>query len=140
MRVLAKVLVTGALIVGGGSMTGCLAVLGAGGTGAAYAFGDVERTYEATPEEVIAAAKQAMDDLGWVTLSSHATDASGRLEGRAQDFDGSGEEKVVVKVKSLTSKASEMQVRIGTIGDDDYNNLLVSKIDEHLGARTATPR
>lgn len=112
-------------------MTGCLAVAAAGaaGTGVAYARGDLEVTVDATPQQVVAAADRAFAELNLAPVSSAASSLDGTAIARTAD-----DEKITVKVKTLTKETSKLSVRVGTFGDDAVAERVIESIRANLSA------
>lgn len=131
MNPIARSVVVGALLAGCGlSMTGCLAVAGAAGTGVgvAYTMGDLEVTFDHAPPVVEAAGKGALEDLGITVISSASTSVDGEVVGRtAQD------KKITIKIKALGENSSKSSIRVGTFGDEAVSMSIYEKMKARLG-------
>lgn len=122
--------VVGTLLAGCGlSLTGCLAVAAAAGTGVgvAYTTGDLEVTFDHPPPAVEAAGKGALEDLGITIVSSASTSVDGEVVGRtAQD------KKITIRIKALGENSSKSSIRVGAFGDEAVSMSIYEKMKARL--------
>lgn len=111
---------------------GCvlLAVGGAAAAGAgtvAYVRGELQTTVDAPLERTWAASQKALTDLQMPVTDQDKDGLSGKLTARA-----AGDKKVVVRVKKVTSTATELGIRIGTWGDETKSHEILEAIKRRL--------
>ena len=108
---------------------GCLAlVVGAGAAGGVlYYKGSLKTELGASPDRVIYATNKAIADLQWQKISS----SSSKTDGQATARTGT-DKKVSVTVKQKTDRVSEIDIRIGTMGDENLSQALLDKIKVYL--------
>jgi len=125
------------LIVGLG---GCAAayLAGAGGAvGVAYLRGEDRRVFAYNFDEVYEATLAAVTEDFQLSIYEEQREAvSGII--KASLIKGT---KVNVQVKFLSPGATEVKVRVGTFGDEDFSNMLFFKIEDRLrGIAPLPPR
>lgn len=129
MRIWTRLLVGSVLSMGVMAGSGCLAVAAAAGTGigVAYAKGDLEAVVDAAPQEVVAAAKAALDDMGIRVLATEWDDQEGTINART-----ALDKKIIIKVARHTDTTSTLSVRVGTFGDEAMSQTIYEKIKARL--------
>ena len=109
---------------------GCPAVLigagGAAGAGSyAYIGGEFRSTERISLERAWEATKKAVNDLGF-TVTRKEKDAYGS-EFQLVAY-GTGEKKIVVKLKKQSSALTEIGIRVGMFGDESLSRSILEKI------------
>ena len=94
--------------------------------------GTFKATLAAGPAAVTEAAKEVMEDMDLIVISSEATAIDGRVIARtAQDV------KVRIDSKQVGESVSEVFVRVGKLGDKDLSLTILDEIKEELGIPTS---
>jgi len=116
------------------SQTGCIAVAAAAGAGAgvAYATGDTNHAVDGTPQEVSAAAEQALMQMGMVVISNSVSAVDATVIART-----GRDKKVEVTAKVQTERRSVVSIRVGVFGDEMLQRDLLDKIKENLASMPA---
>lgn len=122
---------------------GCLVAAAAGAAGgvAGYAYykGKVSRSYVANVEDVRAATRTALGELGMPVLSDEATAQGGKIESRA------GNDGVVIALELEKSPVpgegpvTQVGVRVATFGDERLSERILDQIGFHLVPANAAP-
>lgn len=113
--------------------SGCAALVlaGAAGAGAAggvlYAKGDLEASLEHPYKDVVNASRDGIDDVGLHLIQENDLGTATVFDCRRSD-----DKKVVVRVTSVTSDLTKINIRVGTFGDEDYSRYLYDKIQKRL--------
>ena len=90
--------------------------------------GTIKAALAANPASVTEAAKEVLDGLDLIIISSQSTAIDGRVIARtAQDV------KVRIDSKSVGDKVSEVFIRVGTLGDKDLSLTILDKMKQELG-------
>jgi ABC-type sugar transport system substrate-binding protein len=108
---------------------GCAAVAvgaAAGGT-VAYVRGDLEVTYDHSLERVFDAARAAMDDLGFATVSDRGDRTGGEIVART-----ARDRRVQIVLEPVADQVTKVRIRIGTFGDQDLSMRINEAIRERL--------
>jgi len=118
-----------AILAGLPVLSGCLvlAVGAAGAGGAFYLTGDLKANLDATPKQIIAATKQAFQEMDFTTISASASEVDGKAVART-----SADKKVTVIVKFETVKVSKLSIRVGTFGEESLSRMVLEKIKKNL--------
>lgn len=112
---------------------GCAAVLlaGAVGAGAAggvmYAKGDLEATFDLPMSKVVEASRDTIHEAELHLIAEKDLVTSWVFECRRAD-----DAKVTIRVQSLTTETSRLNIRVGVFGDEDYSRLIYGKIRDRL--------
>ena len=117
------------LLAAGLLLPGCIAVVAAAavGTGVAWHLGALEATVEATPEEAIAAAKEAIADLKLNVVSVNASTIDGELIARTAT-----DTRISIVAKREAEQVTKLTIRVGTFGDESLSMTLLEKIKANL--------
>lgn len=115
-------------------LTLCFVVIGGCKTdqpGVTNRVGTIKATLAANPASVTEAAKEVLEDMDLIIISSNATAIDGRVIARtAQDV------KVRVDSESVGENVSEVFIRVGTLGDKDLSMTILDEVKEELGVST----
>ena len=119
------------------TLPGCLLVAAgaaAGGAvaGTAYVMGDLEATVQATPPEVVSATRATFERMKILLVSAGATSLDGKVIGRT-----ASDEKITITVESTGPTFSEISIRVGTFGDEEFSRRIYEEILRDLPARQA---
>lgn len=112
------------------TLSGCLLVAAAAGTGAtvAYVRGDLKTSIDADPKRVVDAAERAMKDMDIAVISKQSSSIDGKVVGRtARDV------KLDVTIKGQSERVSTVYIRAGVFGDQAMQSNLLEKIQSELG-------
>ncbi len=109
--------------------SGCVAVAAAGAGAATYAYasGALKTTVDATVPATQQAAEAAVDRLGFSLVSSAGDQLEAEVISRT-----AGDDKVRIKIKSLSDDASEIRIRVGMFGDETRSARIYEEIKGHL--------
>jgi hypothetical protein len=110
-----------ALIIGG-------AAAGAAAGGVLYAKGDLEASTEHPYKDVVKAARGAIDDVDLHLIQEKDLDGATVFDCRRTD-----DKKVIVRITTVTSELTNINIRVGTFGDEDFSRYLYGKIQDRLG-------
>jgi len=118
-----------------GLLTLCLIIVGGCKTeqpGVTNRVGTIKATLAANPASVTEAAKEVLEDMDLIIISSDSTAIDGRVIARtAQDV------KVRVDSEKVGDNVSEVFIRVGTMGDTELSLTILNKIKEELGIPTS---
>ena len=118
-----------ALVLALGVLPGCVAAaLGAGAVGLIYIHGEHGLVVSAAPVQAVAVAKTAVEDHGFVYISSDADELSGQVIARTKD-----DTRVLVTAERLSDGSSRVWVRIGTFGQENLSQELLYAIRDRIG-------
>ncbi|NOZ78871.1 MAG: DUF3568 family protein [Acidobacteria bacterium] len=109
---------------------GCaIAAVGAA-AGATYAWinGELKSTLNAPLPQVVTATKAALTDLELVGIETRTDKLQGKIT--AQMADGA---RVVIQVKAIDFKVTEIRIRVGRIGDKAVSEQIYRHIKRQLG-------
>ena len=109
---------------------GCPAVLiGAGGAAGAgtyaYVGGEFTSTEQISLERAWEATKKAVNDLGFTVTRKEKDAYSSEFQLIAY---GTGEKKIVIKLKKQSSTLTEIAIRVGMFGDESLSRSILEKI------------
>lgn len=111
-------------------MNGCVAVV-AGGAGAgavAFAKGEYQTSYERPYDQTWQATIDTMQEMN---ITPYNTSKSGGLfQGKRTD----GTE-VRIVLQSVKPERTEIKVRVGNLGDEEYSRMIDRKIQARLGIK-----
>jgi Protein of unknown function (DUF3568) len=116
----------GCLLVAAGTAAGAAA-------GIAYANGKVSATYFAYPNDVWAATRQGLTDLGMPLMKESFDGLKGSLESKTADGD-----KVYITMECLPSPGlvegafTRLSIRIASFGDRDHSKRIFQQIGSHV--------
>jgi hypothetical protein len=100
----------------------------AGGVGSyAYINGQVDATVSATYERTWAATISALKELEFPITSQTKDNWQGQIA--AKNASGKA---VRIKIKKISDSAAEMQIRVGTFGDEALSHVILSKVQKYL--------
>ena len=139
MRSKEKGMLIAVLFILGIALGGCAYVVvgAAGGAGAAYVMGEDRKVFAYNFDEVYDAALVAVKDDCKLPVYEEKKEA---ITGTIKASLAKGT-KVEVKVKFLSAGATEVRIRVGVFGDEDFSNLLFYKIEDRLrGIAPVRPR
>jgi len=116
------------LLAGVMTSGGCFLLLLGGAIGTtAYVMADLEQTLDAPVEDVIAAAKAVVEEMGLGLVSANSTKLEGSVVAR-----NSEDKKLEIDVKSVTDTSSKVSIRKGFFGDGDAQQQVMDKIKDKL--------
>ena len=123
-----RILMLGVLLAGVMTSGGCfLALLGGAVAGTAYVMGDLDAVLDGSPERVVDAAREVVDDMGLTLVSSNVNGLDGNVV--AINADG---KKVEIDVKGLSASSSKVTIRKGFFGDNAAQQQMMDRIKEKL--------
>lgn len=115
-------------------LTSCVAPLvplaagaGAGAGGYAWYKGELVRNFERPLGATYAAAQKAVKGMGLAIEDK----AKGPFEAKVESKLAGGK-KVQIKIKKLSSKTSEVSIRVGTFGDKEKSDHIMRQIEKRL--------
>ena len=125
LRFFASILLASALVFN----SGCVAIVagGAAGGGTAYALGDLEVSLNATAKETQRAIERGADDLGLRKVSGGGDELQGEYVYRT-----AADKKVTIKYNSQTPNVMELNIRVGTFGDESFSQRIYNAIQNRL--------
>lgn len=111
------------------SSSGCVAILagGAAGGGTAYALGDLEVTLSATAKQAQVAIQRGASDLGLRKISGSGDELEGKYV-----FRTAADKKVTVSYGALSPGMVELEIRVGTFGDEGFSQRIYDAIQKRL--------
>jgi hypothetical protein len=110
--------------------SGCAAVLVGSGAGAgtvAYVMGELKSTEEASLNKATQATQKALEDLEFVITSEKKEPYSAEFVAYETN-----DTKIVVKLKRLTGKFTEISIRVGLFGDESLSQLFLERVRKNL--------
>jgi hypothetical protein len=99
----------------------------AAGTGVAYMRGDQQANVQATPSQIILAAKATMKDMGMKWIQGSSTSQDGLATCQTAD-----ETTIRVIAHSQGDGITSLAVRVGTFGDQDMSRAILDGIMNRL--------
>ncbi len=111
---------------------GCAALLLGGGAGAgtvAYLKGELKSMIESPLEETWQATQKALEDLEFPVTSKQKDAFSAELTAR-----DASDKKIEVKFERISSKMTEVRIRVGIFGDESLSQLILERIQKHLSS------
>jgi hypothetical protein len=108
--------------------TGCIMVAAGAGAGAvAYVRGDLETVVSADYEKVVAAAREAVEQLEFNKVSDNKDALKAVLVART-----ALDKKVEITLQSGGKKITNVKIRVGLIGDQQLSIAILDKIKANL--------
>ena len=95
--------------------------------GVSNKMGTVTAKLNGAPQDVTEAARQTLEDMDLVIVSSGATGIDGKVVARSAQ-----EVKVTVEVERAGENLSELSIRVGMLGDEDVSLSILEKIKRRL--------
>ena len=139
MRSKEKGMLVAVLFILGIALEGCayIAVGAASAVGVVCAMGEHRKVFAYNFDEVYDAALVAIkDDCKLPVYEERKEAITGTIKASLAK-----ETKVEVKVKFLSAGTTEVRIRVGVFGDEDFSNLLFYKIEDRLrGIAPVRPR
>lgn len=106
--------------------TGCAALLvgaAAGAGGVAYSQGELKNTESVALATAHRAAERAVKDLKFVVIKSQLDGLGGLIEARS-----ASDQKISIKTKQISTKATEVRIRVGLLGDEAASRQILSRM------------
>ena len=98
-----------------------------GQSGVKNRFGTITATLPASPQEVTDAATQTIKAMDLILISSDATGVDGRVIARTARDDS-----VTIDVKATEEGGSNIDIRIGTFGNEAMSLTILDRIRQRL--------
>jgi hypothetical protein len=117
-----------AMIASTAAIAGWTAGFGAAGAGVAYELGDLEATYDATPNDVVRASREVFEEMGFHHLLVTRTSEDGELTAETADTD----RKVKLRF-AREQNLTRVWIRIGIFGDEALSREVYDRIRTKLG-------
>ena len=120
-----------AFFLASGLLSGCPAIfLGGAAAGAAvYQAGSLNATRNITLDEAYSSGIGALEELGVVIVSKEKDGLSGLIVGR-----GSEEKSIKIRTKKIFDDVTEINIRIGFLGDEMQSRLIYDRMEKIFGA------
>jgi len=112
------------------SASGCFPLLvgaAAGAGGVVYIKGNLEKNFDYPVKDVHQASLDALKALNIIVTNDDLERHSAKIS--AQYDDG---KKIVITVKALTERASNLRIRVGYVGDEVKSETLLNQIENSL--------
>ncbi|MCX7871888.1 MAG: DUF3568 domain-containing protein [Verrucomicrobiae bacterium] len=112
------------------TLSGCAAVVVGAGAGAgayAYSKGELQSAEAASLDKVYKAVEKTVAEMNFV-LESKSKDA---LVGEVI-CKGAGDKTIKIKLKFITDKTTEIRIRVGFWGDENFSYQILKKIRDNL--------
>jgi hypothetical protein len=109
---------------------GCAAAVvgGAAGAGAVlYSKGELKSTENASLEQVLNAAEEAMNSMNFNVVSKDHDALKGKLLAKRENGDN-----IDIKLEQKPNNLTEMKIRVGAFGNEDQARLIQEKIRQRL--------
>ncbi len=112
---------------------GCAVAAVGAAAGATYAWvnGELKSTLNAPLPHVIKATRAALADLELVGIETRTDKLKGKVTARMADGT-----RVVIQVKAIDFKVTEIRIRVGKIGDKAVSEQIYRHIERQLNGRT----
>jgi hypothetical protein len=112
-----------------GAQSGCLvaAAAGAGAATYAYASGELTAHVDAPVSEVGPAARAVFEEMGGMITTYEPGSVEAKIYARLPN-----DKRVEVLARPVTEKATKLNVRVGTFGDESLSRTVVEKIRAKL--------
>lgn len=104
-----------------------LAAGAAGGTAVAYVMGEFEARLEASPQRVVKASQNVLEDMDIKVQSADSTSLDGQVVGKT-----ALDKEVKITVKRVDDRWSKIGIRVGTFGDEEFSRQIYEKIKNEL--------
>ncbi|MBI3876628.1 MAG: DUF3568 family protein, partial [Verrucomicrobia bacterium] len=96
---------------------------GAGAAGIAYTNGELKSNEPVSMEKAWAATEKAVEALEFKPVSKKKDALAAKYE-----VVGAADKRVVISLKNVGEKVTEVRIRIGTFGDESFSRTILSKI------------
>lgn len=113
--------------------SGCAAFLlggAAAGTAALYHYGELQATRNVTLPRAYNASLNALNELGIVVVNKEKDGLSALIIGH-----GAENKKINIQLRKIFDDVTEINIRIGTFGDELQSRLVFERIEKHLSGR-----
>ncbi len=107
---------------------GFLAGAAVAGAGVVYVKGEAQKRYPREVAEVFDAAISTLEDLGVMIGQSLEGDKLATIKGRT-----SGGQRLVMRIEREDQGITKVKLRVGLVGDRQYSQLILSRMDRNLG-------
>lgn len=110
--------------------SGCAAVVVGAGAGAgayAYSKGEMKSVEAASLDKVYKAVEKTVKDMGFVVESKSKDALVGEVVCK-----GAGDKTIKIKLKFMTEKTTEVRIRVGLWGDENFSYQILKNIRENL--------
>jgi hypothetical protein len=110
-------------------LPGCRLVTGAatGAGTATYIGGDLEGSFEASPERIVQVSQSSLTEMDIKVISADATGVDGRVIGRS-----ALNKKIEISVNREGDTTSKIAIRVDTFGDEALSRQIFDKIRSKL--------
>lgn len=111
------------------ALTGCVAVVAAGGAAGTVAWmrGALETNVEGSAERVATAAQRAVADLGFASVSQTTDATGGEIVARTAK-----DERIRIELTRITDSSTKVSIRVGTFGDQAISQQVLDAIKRRL--------
>lgn len=119
--------ICGALLM---SSAGCFALVvgaAAGAGGYAWVKGALIKEFEVPAKQLSDVSIRAIKQLGMPLEEEKADHLSGYIRSKTAD-----NQKVIINVKALTEKKSELKIRVGVFGDQAKSEMILNAVQKNL--------
>ncbi len=116
------------LVVAGLAGCGFLAGAAVAGAGVVYVKGEAHKRYPREVAEVFDAAISTLEDLGVMIGQSLEGDELATIKGRT-----AGGQRLVMRIEREDRGITKVKLRVGLVGDRQYSQLILSRMDRNLG-------
>jgi hypothetical protein len=107
---------------------GCRTTLKADGTpDYKFAMGELQAEVQATPQEVVKAATDSLEDLEITLVSSSGSGVDGKVVAKT-----SLDKKVAIEVRRVDEARTKLGIRVDTFGDQAMSRLIYERIKTKL--------
>jgi hypothetical protein len=117
----------GTLLATAGCVGALVAGAAAGAGGYAYVKGELKATESAPLDRMWNATLAAMKDLEFPVTSQRKDALEAELTAR-----NASDKKVAIKLKKVSEAATEVHIRVGTLGDEALSRVIMEKIKARL--------
>jgi len=111
-------------------LQGCAAVLvggAAAGAGVAYFGGELKSNEPVSLDKAWAATEKAVVALEFKPVQKKKDALAAQYE-----LIGATDKRVIIKLKNVGAKVTEVRVRVGTFGDENFSRVILSKIQSNF--------
>jgi len=111
---------------------GCWFLVGgaAGALTYAWAKGEAQQMYDRPVKEVYGAALEVAEDMGVRVDSKFAVETEAQIKGHTP-----GGDTFTLNIRQTGVDFSELKLRIGTLGNKEYSELFIRKLNKKLGLK-----
>jgi hypothetical protein len=103
------------------------AAAGAGAAGYAYVNGEMKSTESVPLDQAWSATLSAVKDLDFPVINQSKDAAGAQLTVR-----NASDDKIAINLKTVSDKATEIRIRVGTFGDKTLSDHILDKIRRHF--------